>query len=334
MSRRGFGVTARFFAPLLIVCALAVEPFWSTQRITWFRFNTDFIQSHFATDSAIGNVRATTWSPASSPADVGCGGSDGELHVGSFEAGLDVPPAEHPISAPLTHDDEWGIVFELPNAGDGDGPARLDEIKGLPAVFHGFFRVWNEGHDVGRVFLANPHHVLEIHPAWKFTSGAVTFDAPELVATIPGYRASGVTRLRPMLGLLQDGKWPRAYRKGNDLVVSLIEADTFFQFPAIVRERELITGGHAWTIDIFSNSTYQGPVAAGIRAITITGSPIDASLQVGEQTTLQGFFSVNVRVALEHARNATDEANAVHVPEALEFFVFGRTTQEAVVNCR
>ena len=52
-----------------------------------------------------------------------------------------------------------------------------------------------------------------------------------------------------------------------------------------------------------------------------------------DQTTLQGFFSINLRVALENVGTATGETGAVHVPGALEFFVFGRTTHKAAVNC-
>lgn len=275
---------------VLVATMLAALPVRTAPTIDWFRFNAAFIQVHYAADSAIGDLRATSWARASSIHGVSCGGDDGELHIGSFGNDLDVPAAQRPVSDALEHDDEWGLVYELPNARDGAGPSLLNKAKGQPAVFQGFFRVWNEGHAGGQVFPSNPHHVLEVHPAWGFTSGAVSFNAPELVTTIVGYRAYGITKLRQMLGPLEDGEWPLAYRDGADLVVSLIQSHNFFQFPAIIRTRTAITGGHALTVDMFSFPNFENQVFAGLRAITVTGSPADTSLQTGDRRNPPGFL--------------------------------------------
>ena len=332
--RRGHGSPLALLLLAGVTVALTIGGAVTSAQGEWFRFNIAFIEARYATDSAIGELEALNWARASRVHSVSCGGNDGELHIGSFEHEIDVPQAQRPVSHPMELDEDWGIVYELPNARDGNGPALLTNSgPDSPATFRGYFRVWNEGHGSGAVFPSNPHHVLELHPACGFTVGNTVFDAPELVAPIAGYRAYGITRLRQFLEPLEDGDWPLVYRDGDDLVVSLQRSQNFFQFPAIVRSKTAVTGGHELILDIFSFPNYQNQIFTGIRAITVTGSPADDDLDVGTQTTLQGFFSINIRVALDHVGTADDEDEAVHVPEALEYFVFGRTAQKAVISC-
>jgi hypothetical protein len=52
-------------------------------------------------------------------------------------------------------------------------------------TFTGYLRLWNEGHDHGQVNASNPHHVLDVHPAWAFVSdNNITFDNRALVDLI------------------------------------------------------------------------------------------------------------------------------------------------------
>jgi hypothetical protein len=73
--------------------------------------------------------------------------------------------------------------------------------------------------------------------------------------------------------------------------------------------------------------TYQG-----LRGVSVTGSVLGAPLNVGDRLTVLGFFSVNLKRALD-ALPATANApgTAWTVKDALEFFVFGKTTKTAVV---
>jgi hypothetical protein len=134
----------------------------------WFRFNKAFINANYASGEALGIVRAQTWGAAGTVHPTKCGGGDGELHVGAKDAGLDLPASQTPISGKaLGADDDWGIVFELPDAKAGKGPATLKKHVGKTVTFNGYFRVWNEGHWKGTVHASNPHHVFEVHPAWR-----------------------------------------------------------------------------------------------------------------------------------------------------------------------
>jgi hypothetical protein len=46
------------------------------------------------------------------------------------------------------------------------------------------------------------------------------------------------------------------------------------------------------------------------------------------------FFSVNLRVALTASVGVTARTNAVFVPEALEFFAFGKAAGAGVTVCK
>jgi hypothetical protein len=48
---------------------------------------------------------------------------------------------------------------------------------------------------------------------------------------------------------------------------------------------------------------------------------------------LLGFFSINLKKAVQEAQGTNSESNAVSVKHAVEFFVFGIATQGAVSSC-
>ena len=130
---------------------------------------------------------------------------------------------------PVVADDaDWGIVAELPNAAFGDGPATLADTVTKRITFHGYLRVWNEGHDHGAAPPSNPHHVFEIHPAWKFTAAGAEFDEPGLIKSIKDYSGYGISKLRPMFKSMTDGEWLTAYEQDDDVVVSLRETPNFW----------------------------------------------------------------------------------------------------------
>jgi hypothetical protein len=137
------------------------------QRV-WFKFNKAFINAQYANDEAFGTIKAQTWGAAKTVHSTKCGGIDGELHIGALDDGIDLPTSQTPISSKASADDnDWGVVFELPDAKSGKGPATLSKHMGQTVTFNGYFRVWNEGHWKGQVHPSNPHHVFDVHPAWR-----------------------------------------------------------------------------------------------------------------------------------------------------------------------
>ena len=92
--------------------------------------------------------------------------------------------------------------------------------------------------------------------------------------------------------------------------------------------------GHAVTVDVYSDRDFNNLRYEGLRCITITGSPVDSQLEVDTADFWLGFFSINLRTALEGSTIATSEDTAVVVPNALEFFVFGPALRRAVVSCQ
>lgn len=135
------------------------------QPIKWYRFSKAFIQQHYQQDgSAIGTLKASEIHPAKNPHPISCGGDDGELHIGIPESAL----GRVPVSAfGSQSDSDFGMVAEPPNVKKGSQfLSQVESADGSAGAFYGYFRLWNEGHDVGQVFPSNPHHVLEVHPAW------------------------------------------------------------------------------------------------------------------------------------------------------------------------
>lgn len=72
---------------------------------------------------------------------------------------------------------------------------------------------------------------------------------------------------------------------------------------------------------------------SGLTAITASGTPIDGTLNVDDEVFLLGFFSVNLKKALDGAGDASSEDDAVAVKDAVEFFVFGLAVNPAVTTC-
>jgi hypothetical protein len=86
---------------------------------------------------ALLRVRATAWKAAGSVHSTKCGGNDSELHIGIFDAGLDLPSTDFPPSVPVGSASEWGLVAELPDANQGDGPSTLAGVATDPVTFTG-----------------------------------------------------------------------------------------------------------------------------------------------------------------------------------------------------
>src|SRR5262245_43527431 len=93
------------------------------QTITWYRFDMTFISNHFS-DSAFGDITATTFHPAANVHSTSCGGNDGELHIGFRLPEVQLPGSQMPLTGPPNGTDpNWGLVAELPNASLGNGPS-------------------------------------------------------------------------------------------------------------------------------------------------------------------------------------------------------------------
>jgi hypothetical protein len=144
----------------------------------WFRFNKAFINANYTSGEALGTARAQTWDAAGTVYPTKCGGSDGELHIGAKDAGLDLPSSQMPLSGKaLGADAEWGIVFELPDAKAGKGPATLAKHADKTVTFKGYFRVWNEGHWKGQCIRA-----IRITSSKYILPGASLFRAARLMS--------------------------------------------------------------------------------------------------------------------------------------------------------
>lgn len=302
-------------------------------RVVWLRFAKSFIQTHYPTSIAIGDlpVQANGATPAGTVHKRSCSGDDGELHIGILNSDLTLAQhAEAPSLAETEGDNTWGLVAELPNAAMADGPSILNESIGKRLTFHGYFRVWNEGHDHGKAAPSNPHHVFELHPAWQFTGSGTDFNRPDLVKAIPAYSGYGLSKLRPIIETIASEDWLTGYADGENLVISLRESPNFLQFPAIIKTITSATGGHEGTMDIYTNTDYQTLLRENVRFVTVTGSALDTKLAPEQRLSLLGFFSINLRRALDRATSAHSENAAVSVPDALEFFVFGKPLNAAV----
>lgn len=315
---------------LLLFCGvtLAQQP-----KLTWYPFDTDFISARYS-DSAIGDVPTKAAHAAKSVHSESCGGDDAELHIGIRLSDVGLPPGQMPLSGPVVAGDKgWGIVAELPNGKMADGPSKFAKVAGKPVTFTGYFRVWDEGHAKGAVHPSNPHHVFEVHPAWAFEGSGVSFSRVDLVASMGKYRGFGATKFKPLLSAVSDEKWPLAYRDRGRLFVGLAKDQNFYQLPVKVRAKRSVSGGHEWTLDVFSDRAISKLVYSGLTGVTADGSPIDDSLKVGQKVFLLGFFSVNLKKALDASSGADSEGEAVTVKDALEFFVFGVAANSAVASC-
>jgi hypothetical protein len=315
---------------LLFLCNVS---FAQQSKLNWYPFDKDFINNQYS-DSAIGELSAKQAHAAKTVHTESCGGNDAELHIGMTLNEVRLPGIQMPLSAPFKASDKgWGIVAELPNANLSDGPAKFAKLNGKAITFTGYFRVWDEGHAVGAVHPSNPHHVFEVHPAWGFRGSGVNYMREDLVAAMDSYRGYGATKFKPLLKAISDGRWPLACQDDGRLYLGLSKDQNFYQLPVEVKAITKVSGGHEVTLDVYSDKDISKLVYSGLTAITVTGSPIDKALKVGQKEFLLGFFSVNLKKALEASDGADSQQEAKVVKDAVEFFVFGYALKSAVTSC-
>jgi hypothetical protein len=147
------------------------------------------------------------------------------------------------------------------------------------------------------------------------------------------YSGYGATKFKPMFTHFKNRVWPVAYQDGQTLFLGLVKNANFYQLPAKVKSITSVSGGHEIKIEVFSNQAMTTSVFPFLTAITVSGSPIDSGMHVGQKAFLLGFFSVNLKKAMDASSGAHSEATAVSVNDALEFFVFGIAVNGAVTSC-
>jgi hypothetical protein len=252
------------------------------------------------------------------------------MHVGIEGSALDNQGIA--VSGPATGGEEFGVVAEPPNV-RANIKAAIDGLRGQPIEFTGYFRVWNEGHDVGPLHASNPHHVLELHPAWGVHGANV--DIPprgSRVFSMSNYAGYGASRFRPLLtGFLQQ-KWLKVSEDDDFVFIQLLRADNFYQLPIVPRQVTQIPRGVVAIVDVFSDEAHQNLIFPGLRLITPRGSRASSQLQVNTPTFMLGFFSVNLATAMQVAVGHRGANQAAFAPDALEFFAFGRPLKRAVAS--
>lgn len=319
---------------LSLTILLAQTVSFAQINLTFYGFDKDFVAARYPADSAISDLSATAFHPAHTIHSISCGGNDGELHIGISLNEAKLSSDLMPLTDSLTaHDSHWGFVAELPNAASGNGPSLLNSLTGKTITFQGYFRVWDEGHAEGDAPVSNPHHVFEIHPAWGFKGTGVNFFKPQLIFPMSDFSGFGFSKFKSLLEALDGGEWPLAFQDNKELHVGIPRGANFHQLPVEVTAIKVVTGGHEVTVDVFSDKAHKNRVYSGLACITAKGSAIDTGLTVGQSTFLLGFFSVNLRKALDGSHGATSEGNAKVVKEAVEFFVFGIAPNPAVKSC-
>lgn len=295
----------------------------------WYKFDKKFIQSHYGADgSPVGTLKVSAIHPAKNPHTISCGGNDGELHIGIAEAALGST-----VSAFAQDTDSgFGIVAEPPNVKSGSPlHSQLEAADGSPAAFYGYFRVWNEGHDVGQIYPSNPHHVLEVHPVWGIRSSGLNYPPrPAVIFPMSKYSGYGASHFRPLLSSV--GSWLRVAEDNNFVYVRMTKADNFYQLPATVKQTQPIANGAgvAALVDVYSDTAHQNLVYKDLTVITAANTRIAGQLHPDWQTYLLGFFSINLRKAMVIAAGHEGPSNAVAAQGALEFFAFGVPLQPAV----
>jgi hypothetical protein len=295
----------------------------------WYKFDKGFIQSHYGTDgSAIGVLKVSAIHPAKNAHSISCGGNDGELHIGIAETDLGGPVSSFAQGG----DSGFGMVAEPPNVKNGSPfHTQIEDADGSAAAFYGYFRVWNEGHDVGPLHPSNPHHVLEVHPAWGIKSSGFNYaPRPAVIFPMSGFSGYGASKFRPLLGAVSS--WLRVAEGGNSVYVQMAKAENFYQLPVTVKQTRPVANGAgvAALVDVYSDTAHQNLVYQDLTVITAGNSRIATQLHPDWQTYLLGFFSINLRKAMEIASGHSGTANAAAAPGALEFFAFGVPLQKAV----
>jgi hypothetical protein len=295
-----------------------------------YKFSKAFITSHYTQGNPIGILAASGSSPAKNVHPISCGGNDGELHIGVDGTAIDNQGIA--VSGPADGSEQFGIVAEPPNV-PAIVKAAAESLRGKPIQFAGYFRVWNEGHDVGAAAPSNPHHVLEVHPVWGFSGEGVNIPPRgSRVFPMTGYAGYGASKFRPLLtGLLQQ-KWLKVAEDDGFVFVQLLKADNFYQLPIIPRQIRQVPRGVVAIVDVFSDEGHQNLIFSNLTLVTAQGSRASQQLQVNTPTFMLGFFSVNLATAMRAAAGHHGPQNAVFAPAALEFFAFGRPLEHAVAS--
>jgi hypothetical protein len=208
----------------------------------------------------------------------------------------------------------------------------MSGFAGKPIAFHGYLRVWNEGHDVGAVHPSNPHHVLEVHSAWGIQSGGASIDNPGTISPMASFSGYGASKFVPLLASISHSLV--VAEDSDHIYVQLLLADNFYQLPVRVKEIRRVTGGSEATVDVYSAPGKPQPVYTDLKVIVVDGTNIASQLAPGQKTILLGFFSVNLRKAMSAAQGHQGMSNSVPGISALEFFTFGIPKQAAVSECQ
>lgn len=296
----------------------------------WYKFNKAFIEQHYSSDgAAIGALRVSEIHPAKNVHSISCGGNDGELHIGIPASALRGPVAQGESRG---NSELLGMVAEPPNV-QRSSPffQAVEHADGTAAQFYGYFRLWNEGHDVGPVYPSNPHHVLELHPIWGVRSAGFSYK-PDARVILPMQQYSGYGASKFVPVLLNVSHWLRVADGGAFVYVQLIRADNFYQLPVVIKQIRPVANGKgiAALVDVFSDTGHQHLVYSNLTVVTATNSRIASVLRPNWATYLLGFFSVNLKRTIEIAAGHNGLAGAVSAPGALEFFAFGVPAQHAV----
>jgi hypothetical protein len=306
---------------VMLVFLFGEESYGQTPK--WYKFNKAFINHNVGQDSALGQLDSSQAFPASRPHSISCGGEDGELHVGIPGKAILGPTGPLLVSAPGNESDRnFGIVAEPANA-SASLVNFFKSNQGENVSFFGYYRVWNEGHDVGAVHPSNPHHVLELHPAWAIKVGDRTVVKPGSIFAMPEYQGYGISKYGPLLTSISARKWLEVAEDQNYVYVQLIKAENFYQLPVTVKGIHPIQKGVEAIVDVYSDFSRSRLVYPDLRVIAIEGTRIATQLASGQKAYLLGIFSVNLRRAMAAASGHEGLDAAVYAPDTLEFFTFG-----------
>jgi hypothetical protein len=224
----------------------------------------------------------------------------------------------------------WGVVAEPANVVT-TARSDYDAFSTQSISFTGYYRVWNEGHDHGSTAPSNPNHVLELHPAWQYTSGSKSKSMLSSVRPPKMYAGYGASHFRPLLTSIDSAHWLKAYQDSQFVYVQLKKADNFYQLPVVVTAIKDVSGGKIATVDVFSDANHTNRIYQGLSVVVAAGTPYATKLAVGQKTFILGLFSVNLRNAIDLSSGATKTSPA-DIKDALEFFAFGRPLNPAVKN--
>lgn len=329
------GRTKRLWPVLsVLVCLLSLINVIAASEgdAKWFKFDKSFIQTVYPLEVAFGELALERPWKVGPLHTISCSANDGEFHVGAYDSEIGVSSQHKPISRPASGSGAaWGIVAEPINVTSADRTEVL-QYQNQEATWRGFLRVWNEGHWHGHTKkrkggYSNPNHVVEIHPAWALLAGQVEKEFP--VGRVLGFKGYGLSKFddeRYPYHPLNPEEWLKVYQTSKSVFVQLAQSANFFSLPVRVRERTTIANGSALSLRLdvcASRPCGSDYLYRDLRAVTVPGTdsyPLNQSIEV------LGLFSVNLRTAMTESIGATHRNSAVAVPEALEFFVYGRTS--------